>query len=79
MIFKNLCTLVLWAKVASALKGLRKTMHSFVHSSIAILSIKVKVRSRRAVTALPSRKWPNATVPYVIGSNVTGKVIFAIN
>ena len=29
-------------------------------------------RFRRAVTALPERLWPNATIPYVMGKNVTG-------
>ena len=43
-----------------------------IESEMLTLSFQTSGRVRRAVTALPERLWPNATVPYVMGPNVTG-------
>ena len=48
-------------------------------SSIYVLhgsSIFQHVRNRRSVTAIPERLWPNGTIPYVIGENITGKSLW---
>ncbi|XP_013379949.1 tolloid-like protein 2 [Lingula anatina] len=40
---------------------------------------KLLPRRRRAVTALPERLWNNATVPYVVGPNITAVMLATIH
>ena len=66
MVFKNLCTLVLWTKVASALEGLKNSQHqkgiklSHLYKRV-VAPIMTQNRQKRPYSARHLAPWSNAS------------------